>query len=232
MAFFMRFLLVAWISGIHVAAFQPNSASSSVPNSLTLSKEVAFQKHSNSISFRDNGQTTGLLAAPKGALRDIVIPNVFNGGILASANEDQVDERIWVPQTESLDFRPLCFCVSQGYYVNLLRFRGGGVLGCHKHSSPVHALTLKGSWGYREHDWHAAPGTYVFEPPGETHTLVVDEDCDEMVALFHVTGNLIYVDPETGATTGYDDVFTKLEKARAWYKECGLGEDYVEQFLR
>lgn len=177
-----------------------------------------------------------LNAAPTGALSDIVIPNVFTGGIFANATtalgNDEEDERIWVPQTDCLDFRPLCFCVSQGYYVNLLRFRGGGVLGCHRHPSPVHALTLKGSWGYKEHDWHAEPGTYVFEPPGETHTLIVDEDCDEMVALFHVTGALIYVDTDTGVTTGYDDVFTKLEKARAHFKKVGLGEDYVDRFIR
>ena len=130
-----------------------------------------------------------LEAAPEGALSDIVIPNVFTGGIFADANidldEKEEDPRVWVPQTDCLSFRPLCFCVSQGYYVNLLKFKGGGVLGCHRHPSPVHALTLKGSWGYKEHGWNAKPGTYVFEPPGETHTLIVDEDCDEMVALFH-----------------------------------------------
>lgn len=161
--------------------------------------------------------------APQEAFKDIVIPGV--GG-------EEEDPRVWVPQTECLDFRPLCLCTSNGYYVNLLRFKGGGVLGTHKHPSPVHAYTIKGDWGYLEHDWKAHAGTYVFEPPGETHTLVVDEDCDEMVALFHVTGALIYVDPATGATTGYDDVFTKLAKAKAWYAECGLGADYADQFIR
>ena len=137
---------------------------------------------------------TSLAAAPEGALSDIVIPSVFTGGVFANANtgsrddddkEEEEDPRVWVPQTDCLSFRPLCFCVSQGYYVNLLKFKGGGVLGCHRHPSPVHALTLKGSWGYKEHDWHARDGTYVFEPPGETHTLIVDDDCDEMVAMFH-----------------------------------------------
>ncbi len=158
----------------------------------------------------------------RGALPDIVVPAVA----------EPSDERLWVPQTELLSFRPLCLCVSQGYYVNLLRFKGGGVLGCHRHSSPVHAHTIKGRWGYREHDWEAAPGTYVFEPPGETHTLVVSEEEEEMITLFHVTGALLYCDPDTGEVTGFDDVFTKLEKARRHYADCGLGEDYVEQFVR
>jgi 2,4'-dihydroxyacetophenone dioxygenase len=171
-----------------------------------------------------------LRAAPEEASPDIVVPGLFAGLELGSLDED--DPRVWVPQTDCLSFRPLCLSASAGYYVNLLRFRGGGVLGTHRHSSPVHALTLKGGWGYEEHDWHATKGTYVFEPPGETHTLVVDEDCDEMVALFHVTGSLLYVDKVTGAPAGFDDVFTKLEKAKAWYRKCGLGEGYVDQFVR
>lgn len=162
------------------------------------------------------------MSAPGEALADIVIPNI----------SDTDDERLWVPQTESLSFRPLCLCVSQGYYVNLLRFKGGGVLGCHRHSSPVHAHTIKGAWGYKEHDWTASAGTYVFEPPGETHTLMVHEG-SEMIALFHVTGALLYCDPGAPQTvTGFDDVFTKLEKARAHYEACGLGADFVQQFIR
>ena len=187
------------------------------------------KQHRNNVC---NSQT--LSAAPEGALSDIVIPTVFNlsDWVDNDPNADEEDPRVWVPQTECLSFRPLCFCVSQGYYVNLLKFKGGGVLGRHRHSSPVHALTLTGSWGYKEHDWHARAGTYVFEPPGETHTLIVDDDCEEMVALFHVTGSLLYVSEETGEVTGFDDVFSKLEKAREWYEECGIGRDYADRLIR
>jgi 2,4'-dihydroxyacetophenone dioxygenase len=168
-----------------------------------------------------SGQPPRMMAAPPEALGEIVI------GDIASTD----DERLWVPQTECLSFRPLTLCVSQGYYVNLLRFVGGGTLGCHRHSSPVHAHTIKGTWGYKEHAWTAGPGTYVFEPPGETHTLVVGED--EMIALFHVTGALLYCDPKSPETIiGFDDVFTKLEKARNHYEKVGLGADFADQFLR
>lgn len=191
-----------------------------------------------------------LRAAPEGALSDIVVHSVFDfldgvgvGVDSVDGSDGEEDPRIWVPQTDRLSFRPLCFCTSQGYYVNLLKFKGGGVLGRHRHSSPVHALTLRGSWRYVEHDWHAKPGTYVFEPPGETHTLVVDDGCDEMVALFYVTGSLLYVsgggaedgdgeEEEEEVVTGYDDVFTKLEKARRWYESCGLGRDYADRLVR
>ena len=105
----------------------------------------------------------------------------YGVGVGINGGDREEDPRIWVPQTDRLSFRPLCFCTSQGYYINLLKFKGGGVLGRHQHFSPVHALTLKGSWRYIEHNWQAKPGTYVFKPPGETHTLVVDDGCDESV---------------------------------------------------
>ena len=52
-----------------------------------------------------------------------------------------------------------------------------------------------------------------------------------MITQFHVTGGLVYCDPD-GNVTGYDDVFSKLEKARAHYEEVGLGADFVDQFVR
>jgi len=157
---------------------------------------------------------------PPEASAEIAVPNVFPD-----------DERVWVPQTDTVSFRPLCFNVSQGYYVNLLRVRKSGLLSRHRHPGPVHGFVLKGDWNYLEHEWTASQGSYVFEPPGETHTLVVLPGCEEMITLFHVTGALLYCDPE-GEVVGYEDVFTKLEKAKEHYKAVGLGEDFVQQFVR
>lgn len=90
---------------------------------------------------------------------------------------------------------------------------------------------LKGRWRYLEHEWEATQGSYVFEPPAEIHTLVVPEGVDEMITLFHVTGSLLYCDVD-GNVEGADDVFTKLELAKKHYKAVGLGEDFVQQFVR
>jgi len=160
---------------------------------------------------------------PKEALSEIFIPQVLP--------EDIDEEILWVPQTDTVSFRPLCFCVSSGYYVNLLRVKGAGLLSRHRHPGPVHGHVLKGEWKYLEHDWVAKQGSYVFEPPGEIHTLVVPDGVDEMITMFHVTGSLLYCDPE-GKVVGAEDVFTKLELAKKHYKEVGLGEDYVQQFVR
>ena len=141
------------------------------------------------------------------------------------------DERIWVPQAANVWFRPLCLSASRGYWMNLLRVRKAGVLSRHRHPQPVHGWVLKGRWRYLEHDWVATEGAYVYEAPGETHTLVVDEDVEEMITYFQVNGCMIYVDPD-GRQLGYEDVFTKIDLCRAHYEDVGLGRDYADQFIR
>ena len=69
------------------------------------------------------------------------------------------------------------------------------------------------------------------EPPGDIHTLVVPDHVTEMVTMFHVTGAYIYVS-ETGEAEAVEDVFSKLDKARKHYAEVGLGENFVDQFIR
>ena len=141
------------------------------------------------------------------------------------------DDRLWVPQAENVWFRPLLLNRVDGHWVNLLKVRRSGMLSRHLHPAPVHGYVIKGSWRYLEHDWTAQPGDYVFEPPGEVHTLVVDSDVEEMITLFHVFGALIYFDDQ-GQPCGYDDVHTKIELCKKHFIKVGLGEDYVNQFIR
>jgi 2,4'-dihydroxyacetophenone dioxygenase len=141
------------------------------------------------------------------------------------------DERVWVPQAPEVWFRPLFLNTVGGQWCNLLRVRKSGILSRHRHPGPVHGFVLRGRWRYLEHDWVAETGAYVFEPPGETHTLVVDADTPEMITFFNISGAMIYVD-EAGRQTGYEDVFTKIDMCRAHYGRAGLGEGYVDQFIR
>jgi 2,4'-dihydroxyacetophenone dioxygenase len=46
-----------------------------------------------------------------------------------------------------------------------------------------------------------------------------------------VHGSLMYVDQD-GNSTGYDDVFTRIDKYRAHFDAVGLGADYVKNFMR
>lgn len=156
-------------------------------------------------------------------------PDLIRDIVIADTLTD--DERLWVPQSEWVSFRPLVFGITQGYYVNLLRVRRAGVLSRHRHPGPVFAYVLRGRWQYLEHDWVADTGTFAFEVPGEVHTLIVPEDVTEMVTMFHVTGGLVYVDPQ-GQPTGYEDAHTKLALARRHFHDVGLGADYADQFVR
>jgi 2,4'-dihydroxyacetophenone dioxygenase len=109
----------------------------------------------------------------------------------------------------------------------------GGVLSRHIHPSWVTGYVIRGAWRYLEHDWVATEGSFVYEPPGEIHTLVVDEQvgATEMITFFNIHGAMVYVD-DAGHTTGYEDVFTKIAMCRQHYEAVGLGGGYVDQFVR
>jgi quercetin dioxygenase-like cupin family protein len=141
------------------------------------------------------------------------------------------DERVWVPQAENVWFRPLLLNTVSGGWCNLLRVRRAGVLSRHRHPMLVVGYVIKGRWFYREHDWVANEGDFVYEPPGEIHTLEVPADCPEMITFFNISGAMIYLDA-AGRQVGYEDVFTKIDMCRAHYEKAGLGRDFVERFVR
>jgi len=151
---------------------------------------------------------------------DLVIDDVLPG-----------DDRMWVPLDEGTWSRPLHFDVTHGQYTHVMRVTKHGIIARHRHTGPVFAHVLRGSWHYLEHDWQAREGGFAFEPPGETHTLVVPDGCREMITLFQVSGALIYVTPE-GVAIGYDDVFTRLAKARSHWAEVGLDMALLESMIR
>lgn len=143
------------------------------------------------------------------------------------------DERVWVPQAPSVWYRPLLLNTVTGSWCNLLRVRKSGVLSRHIHPAWVVGYVIRGGWRYLEHDWVARAGTFVYEPPGEIHTLVVDPLVgeEEMITFFNISGAMVYLD-EAGNQVAYEDVFTKIAMCRAHYDACGLGADYVDQFIR
>jgi 2,4'-dihydroxyacetophenone dioxygenase len=154
-------------------------------------------------------------------------------GIRAKIAVDAIpdDERVWVPQAEGVWFRPLLLNTVNGGWCNLLRVRRSGILSRHRHPMAVVGYVIKGRWRYLEHDWVAEEGSFVYEPPGEIHTLTVPDDCQEMITFFNIGGAMIYVDGD-GRQTGYEDVFTKLDMCRAHYAKVGLGDAYIERFVR
>ncbi len=134
--------------------------------------------------------------------------------ILEMALPDQAidsDKIPWVPQGERVWFKPLRFDLVNGRWINLLKVEGGGKVNRHRHSGgQVLGYCIQGSWRYLEREWVARPGTLVYEPPGDIHTLVVD-GTEGMQTLFILEGVIQYLDDDDNIIY-QDDVFTKMER--------------------
>src|SRR5689334_16054764 len=138
------------------------------------------------------------------------------------ANIDVDNDRLWVPYAEGVWFQPCCFNATSGGFSVVLKGLRGAKLGTHYHVGTVHGYTMRGHWRYLEHDWIAKPGTFIYEPAGEAHTLVITDDSPEAaLILFMVEGGLIYLDkPVNGGFAAYEDGFTALELTRRYYREA------------
>ena len=133
----------------------------------------------------------------------------------------QSDAIPWVPQAERVWFKPLRFDLTTGRWINLLKVTPGGMLNRHRHSGgQVLAYTLQGQWRYLERDWVAGPGTFVYEPPGDIHTLIVDGD-EDMITLFVLEGTVQYLD-EQDHVIYQDDVFSKMKRYYDYCAQEGL----------
>lgn len=134
----------------------------------------------------------------------------------------------WVQRPAGHWYLPLMFDVAGGVTVNVLHYPKEGRIGRHIHDGPVYSYTIEGSWYYPEHDWVAEAGSFVWEPTGDTHTFMVKE---AVTALFVMHGGLISVD-ENDKPIAYDNCLSLLGYCDQWYRDHGLGEDYVKQFIR
>lgn len=72
---------------------------------------------------------------------------------------------------------------------------------------------------------------FVYETPGEGHTLVAYEHEQAMKVFFQVKGPLIWLD-ERGEPDGFFDVHNYIALCRDHYEKVGLGRDYVDRPFR
>ena len=150
------------------------------------------------------------------------------------ATVDVNDDRRWVPYAEGVWFQPCHFNVTSGGFSVMLKGLPGAMLGTHYHVGTVRGYTIAGHWRYLEHDWVAKPGTFIYEPAGEAHTLVITPDSPESaLIMFVVEGGLIYLDkPVGGVVAAYEDGFTALELSRKYYREAGLDPGELDLLVR
>ncbi|KAH0846870.1 2,4'-dihydroxyacetophenone dioxygenase [Fonsecaea pedrosoi] len=176
--------------------------------------------------------TTTRPEAENVAYRGEPLPNVSDDLVVLNTLKLGCDENLWVPQTKNVWFPPFAFQCQSGILCDSTssseerdsvatptlrapcmppRFEDGG--------------TISNTTGGRR------KAALRSKPPGDIHTLEVPNGVKEMITLFHVTGAYIYVDPD-GVPQGVEDVFSKLQLAKEHYKRVGLGENFVDQFIR
>ncbi|WP_298322422.1 2,4'-dihydroxyacetophenone dioxygenase family protein [Haloactinopolyspora sp.] len=129
----------------------------------------------------------------------------------------------WVPQgSDRVWFKPLRINTTTGRWTNILKVTESGVVNRHRHLSEVEGYVLQGRWHYLEHDWQAEPGSFVFEPPGDVHTLVADVDGDEpMLTLFTIYGPIEYMD-ENGELAYVETAETKMKRYLDHCRDAGI----------
>src|ERR1700754_3372975 len=137
---------------------------------------------------------------------------------LANAATD--DERFYVPLTETVSTRPLWISIQQNHWCDILVAERAGLVNRHYHPHQVFAYTISGKWGYLEHDWTATAGDFVYEAPGEGHTLVAYEHEQPMRAIFIVKGPLIWLDAD-GESEDFFDVHHYIAMCKAHYAAVG-----------
>src|SRR5437867_255735 len=213
----------------------PMASGSAVPTSgIPIFRHPRYRlpRKSRSLPTSDN----------KGGLMPITAFSNFTDGLDPNrrsrehfiTNINLEDDRLWVPYANGVWFQPCSFNVTTGGFSVVLKGLPGSMVGTHYHVGTVHGYTMRGHWRYLEHDWVAKPGTYIYEPAGEAHTLVITEDSPEpMMTLFVVGGGLIYLDKAVdGRFAAYEDGFTLLELTRKHYREAGLDMRSLDLLVR
>lgn len=151
--------------------------------------------------------------------------------IIKLAETIQLPERVvhvedlpWVPfdggKEANCYFKPLRFDLATGTWIYLFKIKSNQVLARHRHTGgSVVGYNIQGQWRYEGRNWIAKPGSFIFEPPGDIHTLITEDE--EVITLFILGGCLQYFD-EDNQIIGQDDIYTVMKKYKDYCNEMGV----------
>ena len=94
------------------------------------------------------------------------------------------DELPFVTVDEGVELQLLQVDIPSGLWVIRNRFAPGSRVQTHKHTGQVFAFTRSGAWKYEEYPEVNTAGSYLFEPAGSIHTLVVPETNTEVTDVW------------------------------------------------
>jgi len=91
---------------------------------------------------------------------------------------------------EGIKLKPLRLDMEAGVWVVLVSFAPGSEVPLHYHTGEAEVFTLSGRWNYKEYpDQPQTAGSYLYEPSGSVHTLMVPADnTEDTLMLVRVRG--------------------------------------------
>ena len=107
------------------------------------------------------------------------------------------DELPWIDNGEGTRLKVLVAKVSEGMWIIRAKFAPGVRVPTHKHTGQVFAYTLSGAWKYEESEYVNTAGSFLFEPAGSKHTLIVPDDNTEDTDIwFQIHGANLNLDAD------------------------------------
>ena len=134
------------------------------------------------------------------------------------------DELPFVTVDEGVELQLLQVDIPNGLWVIRNRFAPGSRVQTHKHTGQVFAFTQSGAWKYEEYPEVNTAGSYLFEPAGSTHTLVVPDTNTEVTDVwFAIYGANLNLDAD-GNVELVIDAGMVLDFYRALCAEQGIAD--------
>ncbi len=116
----------------------------------------------------------------------------------------------------------------RGEWITLLKAPANIELPRHHHSGTVHVYTVSGEWKYKEHDWIASAGSFVFETAGTQHT-PVSLGKDEVITLNIVQGDWNLID-DSGRVLATENWRTVMQRYLDHCKAHGIQPVDISSF--
>lgn len=134
------------------------------------------------------------------------------------------DELPFVTVDEGVELQLLQVDIPNGLWVIRNRFAPGSRVQTHKHTGQVFAFTQSGAWKYEEYPEVNTAGSYLFEPAGSVHTLVVPDTNTEVTDVwFAIYGANLNLDAD-GNVELVIDAGMVLDFYRALCAEQGIAD--------
>src|SRR5262245_12921450 len=127
------------------------------------------------------------------------------------------DELPFAPVPDGTMLKVLQVREREGLWIIQTIFPAGYEVQTHKHTGPVWGYTVSGAWKYKEYDYVNRAGSFLYEPAGSIHTLMVPADTVGVTDVwFQIYGANLNLDAD-GNITLVTDASTVL---RSYMNRC------------